>query len=369
MHSRCGMMLAILIAAIVLIYPIPAAAAPPADESAPQSDLFPSCLGCHSAPGLETTLASGERLLLTVDPAAIAASVHGRIGLTCTDCHIDIIGFPHPPLTAQTQREFTLQIYPACATCHEGEFSDTVHGVHGKALAEGNTEAAVCTDCHGAHDIQPPAKPRSLIPQTCAQCHSEIFALYKESVHGRPLLEEENSDVPSCTDCHGVHLIQGPSESGFRVRSPQICAGCHTDTEMMGRYGISTDVLSTYVADFHGTTVTLFEEIAPNLETNKAVCVDCHGVHDILPPNDPNSTIMKENLLATCQKCHPDATANFPTAWLGHYIPSPEHSPIVYYVTQFYKFFIPLVLGGLGFLVITDASRRFFKHRKERRDE
>ena len=49
----------------------------------------------------------------------------------------------------------------------------------------------------------------------------------------------------------------------------------------MNKYEISTEVFDTYVADFHGTTVILFEHQDPNVETNKAVCYDCHGVHNI----------------------------------------------------------------------------------------
>ena len=38
----------------------------------------------------------------------------------------------------------------------------------------------------------------------------------------------------------------------------------------MGKYGISTQVLNTYVADFHGTTVTLFEQVSPNTPDEQA---------------------------------------------------------------------------------------------------
>jgi hypothetical protein len=74
--------------------------------------------------------------------------------------------------------------------------------------------------------------------------------------------------------------------------------------------------------------------------------------------DDPESTVIKENLLATCQKCHPDATANFPTSWLSHYQPSPENSPLVYYVNLFYQFFIPTVVGGMTLFVVIDGGRR-----------
>jgi hypothetical protein len=126
----------------------------------------------------------------------------------------------------------------------------------------------------------------------------------------------------------------------------------------MQKYGLSTQVLNTYVADFHGTTVVLFDKSFPDQPTNKPVCTDCHGVHDIVRADDPNKGLStRENLLARCQTCHPDATANFPDAWMSHYIPSTEKYPIVYYVNLFYKFFIPAVLGPMIILVLMDFGR------------
>ena len=117
--------------------------------------------------------------------------------------------------------------------------------------------------------------------------------------------------------------------------------------------------MNTYVADFHGTTVVLFDQTYPDQPTNKPVCTDCHGVHDIVKVDDPSKGIaIRKNLLVRCQTCHPGAELNFPDAWLSHYIPSPEKFPIVYYVNLFYKFFIPGVLLPMGGLVVLDFSRR-----------
>jgi hypothetical protein len=70
----------------------------------------------------------------------------------------------------------------------------------------------------------------------------------------------------------------------------------------MAEYELSTDVLETYVADFHGTTVTLFEKQTPDAETNKPVCFDCHGVHDIKRTDDPAKGLqVRENLQSRCQ--------------------------------------------------------------------
>jgi hypothetical protein len=137
----------------------------------------------------------------------------------------------------------------------------------------------------------------------------------------------------------------------------------------MARYGISTNVFESYITDFHGSTVVLFEKIAPDQETNKPVCIDCHGVHDMRKVDDPESAVMKENLLATCQKCHPDATANFPSSWLSHYEPDRENSPVVFYVNQFYNFLIPGLIGGMLAFVMIDGSKRIRYRRREKNNE
>ncbi len=60
----------------------------------------------------------------------------------------------------------------------------------------------------------------------------------------------------------------------------------------MNKYGISTEVLDTYVADFHGTTQVLFEQETPEQQFNKPVCYDCHGVHDIARTDDPQKGLL-----------------------------------------------------------------------------
>ena len=135
----------------------------------------------------------------------------------------------------------------------------------------------------------------------------------------------------------------------------------------MAKYGISTHVFDTYISDFHGTTVELFEKIAPDQETNKPVCIDCHGVHDMRKVDDPESHVIKENLLATCQKCHPDATTNFPTAWLGHYEPSAENAPLIFFVNLFYKIIIPVTIGGMLVFIASDVGHKIFKRVEKRK--
>ena len=370
----------------VLAMPTPAATATSADE--PPATLEPAptgessiggtgteaCLACHGTPGMETELPNGDRLYLSIDAEAYASSVHGSQGYACVQCHTDTKVFPHDPITAASRREFVFQRYlSSCVQCHPENYETTLDSVHQKALAAGKTEAAVCTDCHGAHYIESPDEPVSRGSQMCEQCHSQIYGAYEESVHGAALIDDGNPDVPACTDCHGVHDTEGPHTSeAFHLLSVETCATCHNDPALMDRYGLNADVYDTYVADFHGTTIMLFEAITPDGETNKPVCVDCHGVHDIRPHDDPNSTVIHENLLGTCQRCHPDATVDFPASWLSHYRPDAEETPVVYFVDLFYKVMIPAVIGGMLLFNATDLFRSLadrFKGRKEQNRE
>lgn len=328
-----------------------------------------SCFACHAAPGLQVELDSGELLYLTIEREKYNGSVHGELGYACVQCHTNITGFPHPERPGDSRRTLSLELYTACSKCHPGKYESTIDSVHDQALAAGNLEAAVCTDCHGAHDISPPDEPRSKIPQTCERCHSQIYDIYEGSVHGEALIGEGNPGVPSCIDCHGVHDVEGPSSGPFHLFSPSICAECHADPELMGKYDLSTEVLETYISDFHGTTVLLFEEITPDQETNKPVCVDCHGVHDIRATDDPESRVIKENLLTTCQRCHPDATVNFPSSWLKHYEPSAEEAPLVFGVNVFYMVMIPGVIGGMILYIGLDGGRKIISKRKQRKPD
>jgi hypothetical protein len=364
----------------LLVSAVPGFAAPPYQESTPQPNLSISdnyCITCHGQQGLTYTLEDGSELDLYVDPNVHANSVHGAAGYACVQCHMDVGEYPHPPFSAADPRDATLQLNSLCKNCHPSEHDKTQDSVHSQALAAGNTATAVCTDCHTAHAVQdwvdettqetlPGAGAQ--IAQTCAKCHNEIYQKYQISVHGSALIEENNLDVPTCIDCHGVHNIADPTTNSFRLSSPQMCAKCHTDPARMAKYGISTKVLDTYVADFHGTTVSIFEQQSPDAETNKPVCYDCHGIHDIKRTDDPEKGLqIKENILVTCQKCHPDAAENFSDAWLSHYIPSPDKAPIVYYVNLFYLLLIPVVLGGMGLLVVMDFSRATINRRKKRK--
>ena len=360
---------------LLLVFTLPATHVSAAPLAQGQKLTNDDCLACHQQEGMTTNI-GGQPVPLTINKDKFSASVHGEEKLNCVQCHTNITSFPHPVVTASSPRNFSLEMYPTCQQCHGEQYQKVLDSVHQKALAAGNNNAAVCTDCHNphtqtrmtdktTHKLLPEA--RVSIPEKCARCHSTIYAAYKDSVHGTALTQG-NPDVPTCIDCHGVHNIQNPTTNSFRNSTPFLCAKCHTDKSIMDKYHISTNVLNTYVSDFHGTTVKMFEESYPDQPTNKPVCVDCHGVHNITNVKDPKAGIaFKKNLLVKCQQCHPNATTEtFTDAWLSHYEPSPQVFPIVYYVNLFYKIFIPAVLGGMLFYILTDVYRRFIVPRLRR---
>lgn len=365
--------LAMLVIALGYAFSPVAAAAPLTGQSAVAQSRpvaageNEACLVCHQNPQFSVTLGNGDTLELYVNPDEYGHSVHNERGLSCITCHVGFEPAMGHGLTFGSRREVTLRMNEVCGQCHTTQASQEKDSAHAAARAVGKMEAAICTDCHTAHAVRPLKNlasgqflpgVRTWIAETCSKCHSAIYEKYRASVHGTALTDENNPDVPTCIDCHGVHIIEDPRTSTFRLNSPQLCAKCHTDEKKMKEYGLSTQVLETYVADFHGTTVTIFEQVAPDAATDKPVCYDCHGIHDIARVDDPKKGLqVRENLLMRCQACHPDANLNFPDSWMSHYIPSPDKYPIVYYVNLFYKFLIPGVLVPMGILVIMDFTR------------
>jgi predicted CXXCH cytochrome family protein len=324
-----------------------------APAAAPDAD---TCLACHSDPQLSAATVDGKPLSLHVDAAVFAKSVHAR--LACADCHTGKSDIPHEPRGFGSHRDLTLAYDEQCRRCHFANYTKTLDSVHQASVARGDRTAPVCVDCHGSHDIQKPNEPRTRISQTCARCHEGVAVAYAKSVHGRNLTGAASADVPVCTDCHRSHDIGGPHQQVWELQTVELCGRCHANEPLMKKYGLSTAVLRTYLADFHGKTASLRQHqgTTPNGRV-VARCTDCHGVHDIQKATDPGSPVMKANLQKTCTKCHDDANANFPGAWLSHYEPSLQKAPIVYGVRIAYAVLIPFMIGGLGLQILLHLWR------------
>jgi len=317
------------------------------------------CLDCHLDP--TTTRTVGTNVVALLFPTNLFdKSVHSS--LDCVDCHEGIKDLVHesklPP--------------PNCVGCHETESKQYATSIHGLSHALGASGAANCWDCHGSHDMSPVKQADSPVfkmnlPRTCAKCHSnaglateyqiknpDAAAQYAESIHGRALMKMGLIVAPSCNDCHGVHDIKrrvdrdspinhvnvantcGKCHVGIEEvynksvhgqllakgdkRGP-VCTDCHTahevETPQNGHFKMASDVrcgkchedrLEHYRDTYHGKAMALGKT---TVAADVAACYDCHGHHDVLPPSNPASRLSKSNILATCQQCHPTATAGF----------------------------------------------------------
>lgn len=307
------------------------------------------CLSCHEE----------------VEPP-YARSVHGKRGASgkraagCPDCHGEV----HAILPAEESRSKINRsaIPQTCGNCHgqrfvvEGRglstrpFFSYQQSVHGKAVKAGSLKAAVCTDCHNSHDIQPPSTPRSPIfrfniPRTCGRCHASVQRAYDRSIHGQAIARGI-SQAPVCTDCHGIHLIKPHIDPTSSVASQAIarttCPRCHSGVRLAEEFGVAGGKVSSYLDSYHGLARRLGSKTAAN-------CASCHEVHLILPSADPASSINPRNLLKTCGKCHPGANVNF-TRGKVHLLPGEGGdlgSRVVGWVARIYIPLIALVVGAM----------------------
>lgn len=375
------------------VTPVPQASptAIPADLSMAHQGGADSCLMCHGHKQLQGVAKNLDAIELSITLADFQDSVHNKAGLGCTSCHASMITYPHRenkqvtctechgedvsqinidnlmPVSVQlpydSKRAMVIKLNDACRTCHEQQFAVATDSAHMRVLDSGNLEAPLCVDCHGSHNVQPPDQPRSKIAKTCSTCHASVYSSYESSVHGQAL-SEGNQDVPTCVDCHGVHSVRGPRDTAFRNDSIVMCGNCHGNKELMKKYNISSEVFNTYVDDFHGRTVNLFREQNQGISSTKAVCFDCHGIHNIRKPSDPLSSVNPANLMKTCQQCHEDANERFSGAWLGHYAPTMESMPVLFGVNLFYKLVIPGTLGFFAVYIALDARKRWAEKRE-----
>lgn len=288
------------------------------------------CTSCHAEIGQQFSGSMHGALVAQNDPN----------GPTCKDCHgtHGTKGKLEP-----SSPTFATNIPKLCARCHrEGEraavrYTGSEHdiikhyteSIHGKGLMKsGLTVTATCTNCHTAHAVLPKKNPLSSvhpqnIPSTCGKCHHGIEEQFEQSIH-HVNVGKTDKPLPVCSDCHSAHTIQRADAEGFKLDIMNKCGRCH---EAIAR---------TYFDTYHGKVSQLGY-------TKTAKCYDCHGAHDILPVADPRSHLSRENVVATCQKCHPGATRRF-AGYLTH---ATHHDP------EKYPFLFWTFWGMTGLLVGT----------------
>lgn len=315
------------------------------------------CLSCHGY-SLNMSFRNKETISLTVDRVVLETSVHNK--LSCSDCHYGFSSEEHPQRNFRTKREYSLASSESCRRCHFDKYTKTMESIHFSKSSQGNLKAPVCTDCHGSHSISHGSKDRAVTTKRCQQCHPEIYDIYARSVHGKALFDEHNQDVPICIDCHKAHDIGNPLTLEWHERIPEMCGNCHSNKAVMEKYGLSTEVLKTYLSDFHGVTLGFYKKQRESLYKPArpiAVCTDCHGTHNISSTRGTEAAILKVNLVKRCRQCHQNAPKDFPDAWLSHYEPNMKSAPLVFIVNLLYKIFIPFMVIGLFLQILLHIWR------------
>jgi formate dehydrogenase gamma subunit len=311
------------------------------------------CAECHAA----QTRAMGQAGSAT-DTGAPAPAVHGS--LTCSGCHAGYSQQSHPGKGAGMAMPEDL-----CRRCHFDKYTKTLESIHYNLSSRGHPQTPTCIDCHGAHQITSLSRDRALSASKCGECHPKLYAVYATSVHGDALVNSNNQDVPICIDCHRAHDISDPLTADYRDDIPFMCGNCHANKAIAGKYGLTTDVVKTYLSDFHGSAISFYrEQDTGAFRPTKpiAVCTDCHGTHDIKSMSALGTGEIKAMLLRKCRQCHEGASADFPDAWLSHYTPSMQTAPVLFILGRAYAVLLPLILLGILLQVVLHARRYAAAH-------
>lgn len=260
------------------------------------------CLDCHSI--LPDSMGVTEE--------KFHQDIHFQKGLTCASCHGGDPTSDDPEKAMSKAAGFKghidrRQIPQLCGSCHsDPAFMRTFNpslrtdqlaqyrtSVHGKRLAAGDTNVAVCTDCHSVHDLRPPSDPRSKvnpvnIPTTCGRCHADPehmkaykiptnqVADYSKSVHYNAVMVRGDLSAPTCVTCHGNHGATPPGASSVA----NVCSTCHVFQAQL--FDTSPHKAAFGAAGLPG-------------------CVTCHSNHKIEHPTD---ALIGNDNKAVCSECH-----------------------------------------------------------------
>lgn len=218
----------------------------------PKSLTYPlnlpaTCGRCHGDPKV---IAAGHIKIGNV-AELYRDSIHGKavsksglmVAANCTSCHgsHDIRQKSDPE-----SRVFRTNIPNVCGDCHQGIKTAYDSGVHGTAIAAGNTKAPVCSDCHTAHQIQRAdvASWKLDTIRECGTCHVDKIATYRDTFHGQ-VTSLGFVRVAACSDCHGAHDIHGKADPRSTVSPARVlatCRTCHADAnENFAKYDPHAD--------------------------------------------------------------------------------------------------------------------------------
>ena len=326
-----------------------------------------ACVDCHqeaqSLPHLRvmSTVTCATASCHTKQGADYAASIHkngkaqGSVTPpTCSTCH-----GTHDILAKSDRRSRThpMNIITTCAKCHE-KFNPTdsngnqktqlvghyLDSVHGKAITRsGLSVSATCADCHSPHKILPSNDPESTVGRrnvatTCGKCHIGLMEVYQTSVHGE-MLAKGDEKAPVCTSCHTSHEISRTDTPGFVKDIVTECGECHDKVDPNKTRKQS--IYASYRRSYHGQVNNLGY-------ARGARCSDCHGAHDIKRLDDPASKLSEANRVATCKKCHEQATTSFAQFSAHADYRDSENYPLLHGIWLYFVIMMSAAFGFFG---------------------
>ncbi|RMH02962.1 MAG: hypothetical protein D6702_07405 [Planctomycetota bacterium] len=327
-----------------------AAGNPSRSRLARKQDLAAACGDCHEKDVQDYLGSSHHQALFDADDerAPACSDCHGshaidephhhlhEVSRQCETCHQSYRlslhhepGSPPPDLDCTvchsghlTSREHVAdRLFPAgglqnCTYCHSTDQHQGPELAHdSRSCSEAMGREVRCIDCHTFHWRVEDGEP---IPDTshraCESCHQVQGRAYALSVHGRSRAAG-NEESPYCTDCHGPRGgIKKASIEFAEGSAVDHCEKCHGDEELMFSFGVNPYVVGGFRETYHGE---LYDVGNTGKDRNFANCTDCHGHHEILEPEDPESSVNPAHILDTCRKCHQDADEKF-TGYVTH---------------------------------------------------
>jgi cytochrome b subunit of formate dehydrogenase len=253
------------------------------------------CLTCHSDSTL-TMEKNKKKISLFVNATELSHSAHQK--LQCIACHtgFDINNTPHKE-----------NIQPIdCKSCHtDAALKHPFHPQMMKANSIAGGEDVNCKNCHGTHDIISPKTPGSKFYTTnlieaCGSCHKPEKEKYLLSAHATGL-KEGIKGAPNCFTCHknqitGITVKRDQAQ--IKLTQEKLCVSCHLNNpEIRERTSPSAGFIAAYENSVHGKLL-----IQGNSQV--ANCVSCHTAHSVKPGSDPTSTVNRFNIPNTCSQCH-----------------------------------------------------------------
>lgn len=200
-----------------------------------------------------------------------------------------------------------------CSECHGSDGEPAINmELFSKSVHADNS----CTDCHLNVTKNFDDHPDNDVSTGCSDCHEDAVTKQKESLHKNL----------KCTDCHGdVHTLSSDNSIvGNATLIMEMCSKCHGDNnqkEDIDKTKNSSEILEKIDQIKNKPTniqklINHYKNSVHYLKKNKegnvvTTCVDCHTAHDIRFITDKNSTTYRDNISATCGKCHKQETQDY----------------------------------------------------------